>query len=154
MVHSGGICIYIYPPMTSRQYFFTIIQWGAIIFEIRIDDTFLKGLMRFSPGVHQIPPIFGIFQQSKLSISHIAGKLCAFWVHTKFWTLKFWKIWCFRPVLCVFWVASSEDSRGEIFKGIENIEELTHILYQIFPWKLVDLECIWKLSSVSQFCGI
>ena len=71
--YRGHIC-----PPNFKRIFFIIIQCKAIILEIQIDDTFLKGLMRFSPGVRQISPILGVFQQSKLSNSRIVGKLCAF----------------------------------------------------------------------------
>ena len=135
--------MYTYRPIISRQYFFTIIQCKAIILEIQIDDTFLKEWMRFSPGVHQIPPILGVFKQSKLSNSRIVGKLCAFWVYTKFWTLKFWKTWCFGPVLCVVRVASSWNLCDGIFKGIEKIREFTTFYTNISLEKLL----IWGVSE-------
>ena len=135
--------IYIYLNITSRQYFFTIIQYKAIILEIQIDDTFLKEWMRFSPGVHQIPPILGVFKQSKLSILRIVGKLCAFWVHTKFWTMKFCKTWCFGHVLCVFRVVTWEESCSGIFKWIEKNRKFTTFYTNFFLEKLL----IWGVSE-------
>ena len=59
------IYIYIYRCTLSKKHIFTIIQCKDVILQISINDTYFKGLMKFSPGVHQISLKLRSFHQIK-----------------------------------------------------------------------------------------
>ena len=76
--------MYIYLPMTSWSLFLMYAEYYPKISKSVEKYAFLNALICFSPGVHQISPLFWQFWISNLTIFWRISKLCAFWVYTKY----------------------------------------------------------------------
>ena len=86
--------------MTSWSLFLVYTKYYPKISKRVKKLAFLSALTCFSPGVHQISPLFWQFWISNFAIFRRISKLCAFWVYTKNNQNKF--SWMLLPSPVVF----------------------------------------------------
>ena len=79
----GSWWCHIYGIMISWSLFLVYFEYYQKISKCAKNYAFLNALICFSPGVHQIWPLFWLLRESNFAFFLRICKLCAFWVQTK-----------------------------------------------------------------------